>query len=260
MEDSDIITEKLGRVCQIRLNRPSRANSFTPEMLEALKLALIDAQQDKKIRVVILTGTGDNFTTGMDLGALKDIPLEENPRVAATMERLGAETSHILMQGKISICAINGRVMGMGVVYTLASDLRYAVDDATFQLPEIDASIIPAANCMTLLVQQLGIARTKEMLFTCKQWTAQDFKSAGIVNEIFPREAFMESVMQIAKQLSRKNQDVLRFTKACLNHVPFVRSFQEGSSIEEATFLSTFQKDKDAYLQRLADEFGLDVG
>jgi enoyl-CoA hydratase/carnithine racemase len=259
MDENEIITENAGRLCTIRLNRPRRANSFTLEMLESLKRALIAAERDDRIRVIILTGTGDNFTTGMDTGSFKDIPIEENPKVAARMERLGAETSRILRDGKPSICAINGRAMGMGVVYTLACDLRYATDDATFQLPEIDASIIPAANCMTLLVQQLGIARTKEMLFTCKPWTANDFKAAGIVNETYPREAFMENVLQIAKEVSRKNQDVLRFTKACLDHVPFVKSFQDASSIEEATFLATFQKNKDAYLHEIAERFGLDV-
>jgi enoyl-CoA hydratase/carnithine racemase len=159
LDENNIIIEKTGRVCTIRLNRPARANSFTIEMLESLERALKEAQTDEKVRVIVITGTGDNFTTGMDIEALKSYPVEENPKLAARMERLGAETSRLLLQGKPSICAINGRAMGMGVVYTLASDLRYAVDTATFKLPEIDASIIPAANCMTLLVQEVGIRR-----------------------------------------------------------------------------------------------------
>nr|MDO8114707.1 enoyl-CoA hydratase/isomerase family protein [Candidatus Sigynarchaeota archaeon] len=100
MDENTIITEKTGRVCTIRLNRPDRANSFTPEMLESLKQALIDAQIDDKIRVIVLMGTGSNFTTGMDIETLKKYPLDENPKIAARMERLGAEISRIIMYGK----------------------------------------------------------------------------------------------------------------------------------------------------------------
>nr|MDO8086924.1 enoyl-CoA hydratase/isomerase family protein [Candidatus Sigynarchaeum springense] len=249
MSYDTIITEDEGRVRTIRLNRPDRANSLTPDMLESLELALKDSQNDDKVRVVVITGTGDNFTTGMDINALKEYPIEDNPRIAARMERLGAETGRILLQGKPSICAVNGRAMGMGVVYTLACDLRYAVDSATFKLPEIDASIIPAANCMTLLVQQVGLARAKEMILTGRSYAAAEFHAMGLVNEIFPKEKFRDGVMQAAKILSRKNQDVLRFTKYCLNNLAYADSFEAASNLEEASFLSTFQKDKDAWME-----------
>jgi enoyl-CoA hydratase len=251
MTDETIVIDDIGRVRTIRLNRPSRANSLTPEMLESLERALKGAQEDDKVRVVVVTGTGDNFTTGMDINALKDYPIEENPRISARMERLGAETSRILLQGKPSVCAINGRAMGMGVVYTLACDLRYAVDSAIFKLPEIDASIIPAANCMTLLVQEAGLARAKEMIFTGRAYSAMEYRNMGLVNDVLPKEGLMEKVMQVAKDLSRKNQDVLRFTKFSLNNAAYANSFDDASKLEEASFLSTFQKDKEAWMDRL---------
>jgi enoyl-CoA hydratase len=167
------------------------------------------------------------------------------------MERLGAETSRILLQGKTSICAVNGRAMGMGVVYTLACDLRYAVDTATFKLPEIDASIIPGANCMTLLVHEVGLARAKEIIFTGRSYAAKEYHEMGLVNGVLPKEGFMEEVMQIAKELSRKNQDVLRFTKFGLNNVMYANSFEEASHLEESAFLSTFHKDKGAWMESL---------
>jgi enoyl-CoA hydratase/carnithine racemase len=253
MTDDTIIIEDAGRVRTIRLNRPARANSLVPEMLDSLARSLKSAQEDDKVRVVIITGTGDNFTTGMDINALKDFPLEENPRISMKMERLGAETSRMLLQGKPSICAVNGRSMGMGVVYTLACDLRYAVETATFKLPEIDASIIPAANCMTLLVHEVGLARAKEMILTGRTYSAMEYRNMGLVNDMFPKEGFMERVIQIAKDLSRKNQEVLRFTKHCLNNVVYAKSFDDASKLEEASFLSTFQKDKDAWMNAIKD-------
>ncbi|MBN2154115.1 MAG: enoyl-CoA hydratase/isomerase family protein [Candidatus Lokiarchaeota archaeon] len=251
MTEDTIITEDEGRVRVVRLNRPEKANSLTPGMLESLARALEGAQEDDKVRVVVITGTGDNFTTGMDINALKEYPVEENPRISARMERLGAETSRLLLEGKPSVCAVNGRAMGMGVVYTLACDLRYAVDSATFRLPEIDASIIPAANCMTLLVKQVGLAVAKEIIFTGRSYSANEYLDMGLVSRLLPKEGFIGEAIRAAKELSRKNQDVLRFTKFCLNRVAFLTTFDDASKLEEGAFLSTFQKDKDAWMSAL---------
>jgi enoyl-CoA hydratase/carnithine racemase len=84
-----------------------------------------------------------------------------------------------------------------------------------------------------------------------------DFKNIGLVNEVLPKEGFLEKVIQVAKDLSRKNQDVLRFTKACLNTVCYANSFEEASRIEEMSFQSTFQKDKDAWMETLRKRYPL---
>ncbi|NMC07407.1 MAG: enoyl-CoA hydratase/isomerase family protein [Candidatus Lokiarchaeota archaeon] len=249
MVEETIIIEDAGRIRVVRLNQPQKANSLTPAMLESLLNALKAAQEEDKVRIVVITGTGENFTTGMDINALKDFPVEENPRIAGSMERLGAETSRILLEGKPSICAVNGRAMGMGVVYTLACDLRYAVETATFKLPELDASIIPAANCMTLLVHEAGLARAKELILTGRTCTANEYHGMGLITKVLPAAGFMDHVMAAAKDLARKNQDALQFTKFCLNAVVHARSFNAASKLEEASFLSTFQKDKAAWLQ-----------
>nr|MDO8117697.1 enoyl-CoA hydratase/isomerase family protein [Candidatus Sigynarchaeota archaeon] len=76
MTEDTIITKDEGRVRTIYLSRPDRANSLTPGMLESLERALKAAQDDDKVRVVVITGTGDNFTTGMDINALKEYPIE----------------------------------------------------------------------------------------------------------------------------------------------------------------------------------------
>lgn len=252
MLEQNIIIEDTGRVRTIRLNRPEKANSLTPTMLESLREALNGAQEDDKVRIIIITGTGDNFTTGMDINALKDFPVEENPQISAQMERLGAETSRILLEGKPSICAINGRAMGMGVVYTLACDLRYAIETATFKLPELDASIIPAANCMTLLVHEVGLARAKELIFTGRACSASEYRDMGLITDVLPKGGFIDRVLEVAKTLSRKNQDVLKFTKFCLNNVVYENSFGDASKLEENSFLSTFKKDKDAWMKSIS--------
>lgn len=257
-EDNEIVTDHKGKVCTIRINRPDKANSLTPEMLMELKNQLINAQKHKKTRIIILTGTGNNFTTGMDVNTLREYDREQSAQITSTMERLGAETVRIVLNGKPVICAINGRAMGMGVVYALASDFRFAVNDATFKMPEIEASIYPAANCITLMTQQLGPMKTKEILMTCKKYNAQDFKNLGILNGIVGETELIPYCIDLAKQLSRKNFQVLRFLKKNINSIPFIDSFQDATDLEHDCFLATFEKDKGQYMNELVAKYNLE--
>ncbi|MBD3187410.1 hypothetical protein GF325_11315 [Candidatus Bathyarchaeota archaeon] len=257
--DNRILSSRRGRLQLITLNRPEKANSLTPSMLEQLKKSLLHAQQDDKVRVVVITGTGDNFTTGMDVNSLSNgYSPEQRETMSKRMERLGAETASVIYHGKPTISAINGRCMGMGVVYALASDFRIAVDSATFKMPELDHSLYPGANCVMLMVQQLGILKTKEILMTCRTYSAREFLACGLLNEMHPLEVFMDHVMDLGKQLGRKNQDVLRFLKMHANHVPFLASYQEGSALEQAMFQAMFERDKEAYKQQAGKRFGID--
>ncbi|MFX0100180.1 MAG: enoyl-CoA hydratase-related protein [Candidatus Hodarchaeota archaeon] len=258
MAGPTVVYERKGRICIIRLNRPEKANSFSIEMLNELKTKLIEVQLDDKVRIIILTGTGANFTTGMDVDTIKEYPPEESKTIAAKMERLGAETVRILMGGKLSIAAINGRAMGMGVVYPLACDFRYAVEDAVFKMPEIDASIYPAANCITLMTQQIGAMKTKEILMTCKKYTAKEFKEIGILNDVYPRDCLMEEITALAKNLSRKNKDLLRFLKVNINQVSYLDSFEAGSKLEGDAFHYYKHDDKEKYLEKLVKKYGID--
>ncbi|MHA1683063.1 MAG: enoyl-CoA hydratase/isomerase family protein [Promethearchaeota archaeon] len=260
MEESKIISERKGRVQIIRLNRPQRSNSFTPAMLGEFHDALIDAQENDKVRVIILTGTGSNFTTGMDTGLFSTGAYKPSERrdVSARMERMGAKTARLLMQGKLSIAAINGRSMGMGVVYALASDFRYAVEGSTFKMPEVDSSIYPGANCVTMMVQQLGPMKTKEILMTCRSYTAQDFKEIGVLNDVMPADGFMDKMIEFGKELARKNQKIIRLLKLNVNHVAYLKSIEEGSRLEAEAFLETFKPDLRESVKRLVGKFGID--
>ncbi|MHA1371441.1 MAG: enoyl-CoA hydratase/isomerase family protein [Promethearchaeota archaeon] len=258
MDEPHVVIKKKGKICTIQLNRPEKANSLTLDMLEFLKSSLIDVQLDDKIRVVILTGAGKDFTTGMDTSTVKDLEPSKVPLLAAKMERLGAETARILMNGKTSICAVNGRTMGMGVVFALASDFRYAVENATFKMPEIDSSIYPAANCITLMTQQIGILKTKEILMTCNTYTAKQFKDLGILNDMLPNDGFLDEITKIAKVLSRKNPHLLRTLKININHTLFLKSFTDATNLEHDAFACAIAKEREKEIEKLVEKYNID--
>lgn len=97
----------------IKLNRIHRANALTLEMLKNLKAAITFCQESDKIRSFILTGNGNNFTTGMDLGFI-DL---SNHNEIMEYEKTAAEIAELIYNGKPVISAINGRTMGDGVAY-----------------------------------------------------------------------------------------------------------------------------------------------
>lgn len=236
-----VVAGREGKVFTIRLDRPERANSLTIEMLEAIKANLAAANADPKVRVIVITGTGSNFTTGMDVNAGQAAAASDRPALSERMERLGAETATMMLDGKPVICAVNGRAMGMGVVWALASDLRVACEGVTFQMPEINNSIYPAATCITLMTLQLGMAKTKEILMTCKPFTAEQALAWGLVGEVLPRDGFMERVATLAKELSRKNATLLQLLKRNVNAVHFQPSFAAASELERAFFVASFK-------------------
>lgn len=93
---------------------------------------------------------------------------------------------------------------------------------------------------------------------TCRKYTAREFKDIGILNEVYPHEGFMEKIISMAKELSRKNKDLLRFLKVNINHVPYVQSLENGSELEEDAFHYYEKGDKEKYLESIVKKHGID--
>ncbi|TFG25874.1 MAG: enoyl-CoA hydratase/isomerase family protein, partial [Promethearchaeota archaeon] len=125
------------RIAVIKLNRLHRSNSFTIDFLRELEKALTFCQNNEKVKIIILTANGNSFSTGMDLGEITKYDYND----VKELEFRAASICKILYNGKPIICAINGRNMGEGVVFSICCDYRITVEDAFFQMPEINTSI-----------------------------------------------------------------------------------------------------------------------
>ncbi|MFW9781810.1 MAG: enoyl-CoA hydratase/isomerase family protein [Candidatus Heimdallarchaeota archaeon] len=223
----DFSTQK--RFGIIKLNRVNRSNAFTIEQLENLKKVLIYCQEKKTIKGLILTANGDSFSTGMDLSAVTSYNYEGVKK----LEKLAAQICELLFNGKPSICAINGRTLGEGVVFMVCCDYRIAVEGSYFQMPEINSAIFPGTGCIVLFSKIIGISWTKKMLMFSEKIDTQKALEIGLIDKIVSsRDDLIKSTMEKVQFLYSKNQTVLNAIKLYSNHL-LDKNFKIGYELEK---------------------------
>lgn len=200
----------------ITLNRVHRANAFDITQFENLKKAVKYCQDDEKIRGLILTNNGTSFSTGVDLGAIDG----SNHEAVKFLEGTAARICKLLYYGKPAICAINGRTMGEGVVFSACCDYRVATEESFFQMPEIFSGIFTGTGCLVLFSRILGIPWTKKMCMFAEKIKANKAIKIGLIDHIVSnKEELMKVALDKAKFLFTKNQTVLNAIKLCSNHL-----------------------------------------
>ena len=202
---------------------------------------------DNDVRVVLLTGAGRYFSAGADLEILSSLSVGTfRLHQHKYWNRVFCELED--MQ-KLTIAAINGPAIGGGIELSLCCDLRYAVDEATFRMPQIDFGLLPDAGATTRLPWLMGPARAKEFILTGDTMTAVEAKDYGLVNKIFPREIFYEEIHKIADKMAHKSLSALGMGKQIIN-----RSFQQKDvkfGLEEIINVQSILISRDDYQTRI---------
>ncbi len=209
----NIIYEKTKNIAKITLNRPAVYNAMDSKLVSELNTALIDAKNDPKIKVVIITGAGEKaFCSGLDIKEFKDkSPYELREFIEKFLER-----TYILMNmGKPTIAAVNGLALAGGFELALSCDMIIASEKAKFGLPEINIGVFPGI-AVALLPRLIGRARTFELILTGRMISAKEAEEMGLVNKVVPAERLWDEVNDLARQLAEKSQVALRLAKTAI--------------------------------------------
>jgi enoyl-CoA hydratase/carnithine racemase len=205
-----LLIEQKSRTISITLNRPDRGNSLDPPTIVALHEAVSAAQKQDKIQLIILSGAGyKDFCTGIDVAAGALLSSEQRLNIA----NVAGDIATMIYYGKPTLVAMNGRSMGMGVVFATAADYRIIRQDSVLKMPEINAGIFPGASCIALMSRVCGIAWTRRILMTGEDFTCEDALTAGIVDEIVAEDAFQSRKDEVKSELVRKNSILLKAIK-----------------------------------------------
>jgi len=201
---------KQGAVATVTFNRPASRNALTPEMLCRFADAVIDFNADNTLRVMIVTGSGDQaFCAGGDLGTT--IPLMTGARQAvdAWDRRLLTDPTVMAASGlrnyplyKPVIAAINGACLAAGCEIMLGTDIRIVADHATFGLPEVKRAVIPFAGSMVRLPRQVAYCQAMEILLVGDAISAQDAARIGLVNHVLPATQVMAKAEALAQKIA----------------------------------------------------------
>lgn len=204
-----IVTGVQDRILTIRLNRPEKKNALTFAMYTAMNEALVKADSDPAVRVVLITGTPGCFTAGNDLADFAAATTAQTSPALRYLETLGAT-------GKPVVAAVGGVAIGIGTTMLLHCDLVYAAEGARFQLPFVNLGLCPEAASSVILPALVGTHRAAELLLFGESFDAQAARELGIVNQVVADAELLPMANAKAQQLSQKPPAALRTTKMLL--------------------------------------------
>jgi enoyl-CoA hydratase len=222
MDFKTIIYEKTDGVARITFNRPEVLNAFNPEMSEELIEVAAAIKSDKEVRVVVLTGAGDQaFMSGADIDKTIFAWVEMAKRGGSVFEdKKKFFTSTMLEElPQPVIAAVNGYAFGKGCEMVMGCDIRIAADTAQFGLPEIKLGIMCGGGATVRLPHLIGKGKTMEMCMTGDPIDAQEAYRIGLVNQVVPAEELENAVNAMIKRLIYKGAISLAYTKKSINAV-----------------------------------------
>jgi methylglutaconyl-CoA hydratase len=203
-----------GRVATLNLNRPEKRNAISFELIDDLVRALDEVAKSDAI-VLIVTGAGKAFCSGMDLDNLKNLlgrTPEENLQDSQTMVRLFRSLYEF---PKVTIAAVNGSAIAGGTGLALLCDFTLAVPDAKFGYTEVRIGFVPAI-VSTFLLRQVGEKQARDLLLTGRIFGSEEAARMGLINEIVPAENLMARARELAELLMENSASSLRATKQLL--------------------------------------------
>ena len=214
MNFEDILYEKKAGVAKIIINRAGVYNAFRTGTLKEIALAFEDAELDRKVRVVVLTGFGDKaFCTG---GDSKEVSGKAG--YAEDMDYWHTRVHQAIRSvPKPVIAAVNGYAIGGGHILHLLCDLSIAVEHAKFGQAGPKVGSFDAGYGAAYLARTVGEKKAREIWFLCRQYTAQEALEMGLVNKVVPKETFEAEVDKWCQEIIALSPTALKFLKAAFN-------------------------------------------
>jgi enoyl-CoA hydratase/carnithine racemase len=192
--------EDRGAVRHIVLNRPEKRNAFNGELIEAAGRAFEDAAADDSVRVVVLRGNGPMFSSGMDLGSLKDV--SQNPGALREFREPILRWWNLLEEmPKATIAQIHGACIGGAVELALAADMRVMAEDAVAAILEVKIGLIPDVGGCSRLPAVVGVGRAKELIMTGRFIGGAEAHQIGFANRIAPADQLDATTQALCDEL-----------------------------------------------------------
>ena len=217
MSDSEILYDVSERIATITMNRPDRLNAYTGTMGEQMRAAMRRAADDPGVRVIVLTGAGRGFCAGADMNNLNTISSrgrsggsQANGAEAAAGQAFDPDSSpdyqtqhsYFPAVPKPIIAAINGACAGLGLVYALYCDQRFAAREARFTSAFARRGLIAEHGISFTLPRVAGHSAALDLLVSARKFDADEALRLGVVDRVYPGEQLMAAVREYAADLA----------------------------------------------------------
>lgn len=256
-EFQEIVVDSASGVTTVTLNRPDRLNAWTATMAAEVASAIQSAGNDPGCRCIVVTGAGRGFCAGADISGLQKIEpggassnegrLSSQPDVSFDAvpgpelgDRYPGRFGYMYACPKPIIAAINGPCAGIGLIFALYCDLRYAASEAKFTTAFSQRGLIAEHGLSWLLPRLVGEAHALDLLFTARKFLGEEAAQIGLVNRAVPGEHLMDEVGATARHLAT---DVSPRSVAVMKRqirLAYDQSFADALSVADAEMQESF--------------------
>ena len=250
-----IIVENADYVSLIRLNRPDALNALNTELLGELGKAMREADENDKIRVIVLTGSEKAFAAGADIKEMSEKTFVD----VFTQDFFAEEANAILAIRKPVIAAVAGYALGGGCELAMMCDFIIAADTAKFGQPEVNLGDMAGMGGSQRLSRFVGKSKSMDMNLTGRFMDAEEAERSGLVSRVVPAKKLMEEAMSAAQKIAEKSQIAVLAIKDAVNR-SFETTLNEGLLYERRVFHSLFatedQKEgMQAFMEKRSPQF-----
>jgi enoyl-CoA hydratase len=215
--------EKQGPVALLTYDRPEKRNPINEDSISELETNLLRIRDDESARALLITGSGPAFCAGADISHLKGVTdhAERQKRFASVPDsrrRILRRAFALLADYPVpTVAAVNGFAVGGGWFLALCCDLRIAVENAEFWMPEVDLGSPGPREPEQRLAAEVGAARAREIIFTCRHFKAPELYEWGLLNRVVRKDELMPVAIELAHSLAAKKPGVILQAKANIN-------------------------------------------
>tara|TARA_R110002049_G_scaffold114927_1_gene266643 strand:- start:56525 stop:57307 length:783 start_codon:yes stop_codon:yes gene_type:complete len=204
MKYNNILSDYKNGINTITINRPKKLNALNRETIAELHDAIKSADEDKKTKIIIITGSGEKaFVAGADISEFSDYNVEEGIKLAAKGQQILFDFIDILSTPVIA--AVNGFALGGGLELAMACHFRVASDTAKMGLPEVSLGVIPGYGGTQRLPQLIGKGRAMELIMTASMIDAHKALEYGLVNHVTNQAELLPLCQNIAAKIMRNS-------------------------------------------------------
>lgn len=236
-------------VLTIAMQRPAKKNALVAAMYLRMAELIVNAQASPSVRVIVITGTRDCFSSGNDVSSFA-VPTDGDVDATPPLRFLNA-----LVQCELPVvAAVNGPAIGVGTTLLLHCDFVIAGQDATFQTPFVKLAVCPEAASSYTMPLRMGYFRAAEMLLLGETYTATQALACNLVSAVHPVSEYQQRAQALASRLAQQPPGSVRATKKLLR-APVRKAIEDAMQFENREFAACmaspeFAEAINAFLQR----------